>query len=349
MMELVGENVVRLQLKRSTGPMGPAGPQGEKGDPGPVGPAGPRGATGPQGEKGEKGDRGERGLQGVQGPQGPQGEQGPRGEQGPQGPTGPAGADGKDGEDGAPGAPGEPGKDYVLTEADKEEIADMAAEKVEGPDGGSYTLPIATPDTLGGVKPAAKTDEMTQPVGVDAEGLLFTAPGAGEWKYLRTVTIPEDVSADTSGVIWKECETEGFYFGFNTDENGEPFSVRDIFCKYNAAWPSDDLGGFSWESPEDAVPRPRNFLPRVGSSFMFGKSGAKKYGWFLIQSINETINIPTWAYNTGVAQSNYYTLRDVIWDRNPQPIKKSSIVICNTQAYAERGLAAGSEFVFYGR
>lgn len=41
--------------------------------------------------------------------------------------------------DGAPGAPGEPGKDYVLTEADKEEIAEMAAEKVEVPEGGGST------------------------------------------------------------------------------------------------------------------------------------------------------------------------------------------------------------------
>ena len=38
---------------------------------------------------------------------------------------------------GDPGAPGEPGKDYVLTEDDKEEIAEMAAEKVEAPEGGS--------------------------------------------------------------------------------------------------------------------------------------------------------------------------------------------------------------------
>ena len=43
---------------------------------------------------------------------------------------------------------------------------------------GGYTLPIATPDTLGGVKPAAKTAAMTQSVGVDASGGLWTAPSA---------------------------------------------------------------------------------------------------------------------------------------------------------------------------
>ena len=42
--------------------------------------------------------------------------------------------------------------------------------------GGSYTLPIATSEVLGGVKPVSKTDAMTQEVGVDSEGKLYTEP-----------------------------------------------------------------------------------------------------------------------------------------------------------------------------
>ena len=44
-------------------------------------------------------------------------------------------------------------------------------------DGQKYTLPIAGPSQLGGVQPAAKTDAMTQAVGVDDAGALWTAPG----------------------------------------------------------------------------------------------------------------------------------------------------------------------------
>lgn len=40
----------------------------------------------------------------------------------------------------------------------------------------SYTLPVATSTTLGGVKPVAKTSAMTQSVGVDGNGRLYTAP-----------------------------------------------------------------------------------------------------------------------------------------------------------------------------
>ena len=68
------------------------GPQGPQGIQGPQGEIGPQGPQGPIGEKGE---------QGVQGPQGPQGIQGPIGPQ------------------------GEPGQNYILTEADKSEIAGM--------------------------------------------------------------------------------------------------------------------------------------------------------------------------------------------------------------------------------
>ena len=59
------------------------------------------GAPGKDGEKGEKGDPGE---------------------------------PGKDGQDGSPGKDGTDGKDYILTEADKQEIAELASELVDVPD-----------------------------------------------------------------------------------------------------------------------------------------------------------------------------------------------------------------------
>ena len=109
---------------------------------GPKGEQGDKGDPGPQGPQGPKGDTGDTG---PQGPAGPQGEQGIQGEQGPQGPSGPQGEQGPKGDPGA-----------------------------------TYTLPIASSTQLGGVQPAAKTDTMTQAVGVDADGALWTAPGSGE-------------------------------------------------------------------------------------------------------------------------------------------------------------------------
>ena len=75
--------------------------------------------------RGDKGDKGDKGATGAVGPQGPAG---PKGDKGDTGATGPAGAN---------------GKDYVLTEADKQEIAGM----VEVPGGVGAAIDDTTPST----------------------------------------------------------------------------------------------------------------------------------------------------------------------------------------------------------
>ncbi len=58
-----------------------------------------------------------------------------------------------------------------------------------GGGGGGYVLPVASENTLGGVKPVTKTSSMTQAVGVDGTGRLYTAPGSGGSAQTRLVTI----------------------------------------------------------------------------------------------------------------------------------------------------------------
>ena len=75
------------------------------------------------------------------------------------------------------------------------ETRDIALIKAlsNGAGGASYTLPIASETTLGGVKPVTKTDAMTQAVGVDEAGALWTAPSGGissaEWTLLGEYTM----------------------------------------------------------------------------------------------------------------------------------------------------------------
>ena len=60
-------------------------------------------------------------------------------------------------------------------------------------------IPIATSTTLGGVKPVPKTSDMTQSVGVDANGALYTAPGGGgtgSGDMLKSVYDPQNKSTD---------------------------------------------------------------------------------------------------------------------------------------------------------
>jgi hypothetical protein len=64
--------------------------------------------------------------------------------------------------------------------------------------GSSYILPVATQNTLGGVKPVTKSDDMTQSVGVDADGGLWTVTGdnmSNQWRLLVDETTTEDVES----------------------------------------------------------------------------------------------------------------------------------------------------------
>lgn len=125
--------------KGDTGPQGSPGKDGEQGPQGELGKDGAAGPQGPQGEPGAAGPQGPQGEPGAEGPQGPKGDigaQGPQGEQGPKGDTGPQGEQGPKGD---PGPAGADGKDYVLTDADKTDIA----AKVEIPDGSVTTDKLA--------------------------------------------------------------------------------------------------------------------------------------------------------------------------------------------------------------
>lgn len=52
------------------------------------------------------------------------------------------------------------------------------------------------------------------------------------WRRIRTVTIPEDIATDTSGVSFVNTTDGGVLFAFDTDELGKPFALSDVMCHY---------------------------------------------------------------------------------------------------------------------
>ena len=97
--------------------------KGDKGDPGEQGPKGEDGYTPVKGVDYFDGQDGAPGKDGEQGPQGEQGIQGIQGEQGPQG---------------EPGKDGANGQDYILTEDDKQDIANLVIAAIPSSEGVSY-------------------------------------------------------------------------------------------------------------------------------------------------------------------------------------------------------------------
>lgn len=88
--------------------------------------------VGPQGEPGKDGsfeeltEEQKESLRGPQGEPGKDGAQGPKGDKGDTGAQGPAGADGKD------------GSDYILTDTDKQEIANLVLAAIPSSEDVSY-------------------------------------------------------------------------------------------------------------------------------------------------------------------------------------------------------------------
>ena len=243
---------------------------------------------------------GSKGSEGDTGPQGPKGEKGDRGDTGPQGPQGEQGPKGEDGD--------------------------------------PYTLPIAGPGQLGGVQPAAKTDAMTQAVGVDDAGALWTAPGGGSadkpWRLIRDITTEEDVRSIT----------------FDTDDSGNGFELDEIYICTNATNISTQTaaGAFC----VNANGKSSSFGTTTPSSIGFGKTGESGRNWMWMHNLNPLIVLHgVWVTTNTAAQKNTYCIQPYIFGESENPyafgekISKVDIVCANSSST----FAAGSRFLVYGR
>lgn len=65
----------------------------------------------------------------------------------------------------------------------------------------AYSLPVASATTLGGVKPSARTDAMTQDVGIDASGKLYTAPTKAPVQSVNGKTGAVSLTASDVGAL----------------------------------------------------------------------------------------------------------------------------------------------------
>lgn len=99
----------------------------------------------------------------------------------------------------------------LLTKDTKKLYADIGTERFLLNE--SADIPIATSTKTGGVKPVTKTSDMTQNVGVDSNGKLWTVPGSG-----GSTDIPIATSTTVGGV--KPMEKQNYMtapVGIDTD------------------------------------------------------------------------------------------------------------------------------------
>lgn len=205
---------------------------------------------------------------------------------------------------GAKGDKGDPGADgysptitvkkstdteYILSITDKNSNYDTPNLKGQDGENGITEIPIATPTTIGGVMPIAKTDEMTQPVGVDENGRLFGIGNNGErYRLIATVPFADEVPQYTiekdlnnqpfklTEVIITMCtrglvgSTSYVFFSFNGSENiilsSAGLSEKNPYVRFTGAITND---GKIFSTYTTAINK---------STYGFGVSGTRVIG-----------------------------------------------------------------------
>ena len=154
-----------------------------------------------------------------------------KGDKGDKGNTGPAG---KDGTPGADGKTPEYGVDYGTPEQIAE-IAQHAAEILQ-PDVNQIKNDLADKVPKSDYAPEAKTDAMTQPVGKDADGKLWTAPGSGggggTWKTLAEFFNAEEVSELVFGSEEAPLNIRNFILAFSGSDSASNSNPLLGVCGY---------------------------------------------------------------------------------------------------------------------
>lgn len=217
--------------------VGPQGPKGEKGDKGDPGEKGVDGTVAfesltPEQKESLRGisitavsidtngnltitfsDGDSENVGNIIGPQGPQGPKGDKGDVGPQGEKGETGDAGPKGDKGTTFVP-DVDTDGNLSWSNADGVANPETVNIKGPKGdkgSDATVPIATTETLGKVKPDGKTTF------IDADGTLH-AKGGGTTVTPKPVNNPSIENANASVTIkWQDPE--------NTVINGSTFST----------------------------------------------------------------------------------------------------------------------------
>lgn len=162
----------------------------------------------------------------------------------------------------------------------------------------TYELPVANNETLGGVMPIAKTAEMSQGVGVDENGRLFTFPGGSgnsksdEWELINSFTAEEEL----------------INFTISQDSEGNEFALKKIAI-LSKIMPLSDLSsnakigvGFNLTNAENAW---TNGVGRIGA-------GTKTDGGYVrAVSVFEIIGNKCYLINSQVSY-NDSSVKDII-------------------------------------
>lgn len=217
------------------------------------------------------------------------------------------------------GKKGAPGDDYVLTPADKEEIAEMAAELVEVPESSGGGIAV-TGATVGQTVKIAEVDENGVPTAW--ESVDFPSGGGGEeWKLLHTMTLAEDTKF------------------FKQELGGSYNAVRILF---ENLWCVEGTGGGIAAAVNDA--NTSSAMSSVATGGFINNSSYPARGCVEFEKINNNVLATVAGVNkagNGAGSCVAFIPKEIIGD--------ITAVSFSLNGYASKTMNAGAVFNIYGR
>lgn len=258
---------------------------------------------------------------------------------GSKGSKGEKGDKGDKGEQGAKGENGKSAFEYAV------EGGYSGTEEQFGVDLSKVSNKITAPETaqIGQTIVVKSVNDAMQPTEWECANLPIG--GGSEWKHIRTVVIPEDITTDTSGVAFNEVAENAYIFAFDTDSEGNPFNFKEMRCNYEASCNhSSHINGFICV---DSLAE-----PRLTSGFLYvpafiGKTGSKFKGYFGIEIMTSNRALTYGSYNGGTAVNNMYSYRTL--DHDLTKNQYNAIDVFSLGYGNNVGFEVGSKFEFYGR
>lgn len=202
--------------------------------------------------------------------------------------------------------------------------------QVSGAEVGQY-LRVANVDD-NGVPTAWETAEM--PTG-----------GSNAFRLIRDITIPEDITTDTSGVnyIYADDEQTSVRFGFDTDANGKPFELTELLVvttKAGTTATADNVARIAFDS---AIPD----ITSMSGITIYGVSKNSGTGQGISQiTLLDDGNAFSIKTNFGGGNMNAVQSSAKL---DGMKVNKISKVRVGTQNAGGVGFTIGSQFRFYGR
>lgn len=166
------------------------------------------------------------------------------------------------------------------------------------------------------------------------------------WRLLRAITIPEDITTDTSGVAFAEHTNGGVMFKFDTDKNGEPFDCKEIFMYATAGYAYDGTYNYMTihMNPDNAFGHLMNsFMLYTGSLTV--NTQRKLFGHLTF--LGDGYYYSEFGFFNGGSQNAVYSPAQLMraYNNKQESLNSLSVYVAGNGG----GFTVGSSFVFFGR